>query len=275
MRGDANDNNEPEDKVSRVHRADRVSSGPAQIARVRTSMAANNGSSDKAPRLADPEQSTPPDGGGSPTSVQTSSRPRSAAGRLKFIVLALVFFAGIVFAGTFNAGLSHTNRMEFCISCHTMQTNYNEYKDTLHYKNQSGVQATCADCHVPKEFVPKMIAKVVAAKDVYHEILGTIDTPEKFEAHRWDMASRVWKKMRNSNSRECRSCHDLANMDLSEQSRSARSRHAKAEEKGQTCIDCHAGVAHTEPDEPREEKPNRSAKAAAPAGAHHPREGNG
>ncbi|MCF7983016.1 MAG: NapC/NirT family cytochrome c [Thiohalocapsa sp.] len=170
--------------------------------------------------------------------------------RTKLIVVAAVFIAGVVFAGLFNVGMAYTNEMDFCISCHTMETNYKEYTETLHYKNQSGVQATCADCHVPKEFVPKMVTKIIAAKDVYHEIIGTISTPEKFEAHRWDMASRVWKKMERSDSRECRTCHQLANMDLSEQGRSARSRHARAEEKGQTCIDCHTGVAHVEPDEP-------------------------
>jgi len=177
---------------------------------------------------------------------------RTATGRVKIIVLAVIFMVGVIFAGLFNAGLAYTNEMEFCVSCHTMQTPYNEYKKSLHYKNQSGVQATCSDCHVPKPFVPKMITKVIAAKDIYHEIIGTIDTPEKFEAHRWDMASRVWKKMRESDSRECRSCHEFANMDLSEQGRSARSRHARAEEKGQTCIDCHTGIVHEEPYEPEE-----------------------
>jgi cytochrome c-type protein NapC len=146
--------------------------------------------------------------------------------------------------------MAYTNEMEFCVSCHTMQTPYTEYQESLHYKNQSGVQATCSDCHVPKPFIPKMVTKIIAAKDVYHEILGTIDTPEKYEAHRWDMASRVWAKMRATDSRECRSCHELGDMDLSEQGRSARSRHARAEEKGQTCIDCHTGVVHSEPYEP-------------------------
>jgi cytochrome c-type protein NapC len=179
-----------------------------------------------------------------------SEAARSKSARVKIIVLAAMFLCGITFAGLFWTGLGYTNEMEFCVSCHTMQTNYNEYKESLHYKNQSGVQATCSDCHVPKPFIPKMITKVIAAKDVYHEIIGTIDTPEKFEAHRWDMASRVWKKMKDSDSRECRGCHALGSMDLSTQTRSARSRHAKAEEKGQTCIDCHTGIVHNEPDEP-------------------------
>jgi len=166
------------------------------------------------------------------------------------VVVIVVFLAGIVAAGLFNIGLATTNEMEFCTDCHTMQIPLKELQETVHYKNASGVQATCADCHVPKPFIPKMIAKVMASKDVYHEILGTIDTPEKYEAMRWDMANRVWAKMKASDSRECRSCHDFRSMDLTAQDRSARNKHGNAEDKGQTCIDCHKGIAHEEPDEP-------------------------
>jgi cytochrome c-type protein NapC len=175
---------------------------------------------------------------------------RNFAGKISIILIAIIFVGGIIFAGLFNTGLAYTNEMEFCTSCHSMKINLEEYKESTHYKNASGVQATCSDCHVPKEFFPKMVAKVMAAKDVYHEIMGTIDTPEKFEAYRWDMANRVWDKMRASNSRECRSCHEYGSMDLSEQGRSARRRHPQAIEEGSACIDCHAGIAHEEPLEP-------------------------
>ncbi len=175
------------------------------------------------------------------------------ASRKKLVVtIVLVFIAGIVAAGLFNTGLSATNEMEFCTSCHSMKVNLEEYKETIHFKNPSGVRATCSDCHVPKAFIPKMVAKVMAAKDVYHEIMGTIDTKEKYESHRWDMASRVWTKMKASDSRECKTCHAFDQMDLSEQDRSARKRHGKAQDQGKTCIDCHKGIAHEEPDEPEE-----------------------
>lgn len=166
------------------------------------------------------------------------------------LVLAVVFVAGIVFAGLFNIGLAKTNEMEFCTSCHSMQIPYEEYKESVHYKNTSGVRATCSDCHVPKEFGPKMIAKIMAYKDVLHEILGTIDTPEKFEEHRWAMANRVWDKLEKSYSVTCRSCHEFRDMDLSEQDRMARKRHSSAVDEGETCIDCHKGIAHEEPDDP-------------------------
>ncbi|PLY13322.1 MAG: cytochrome C [Sedimenticola sp.] len=176
--------------------------------------------------------------------------------RKKYIfILILVFVAGIIFTGLFNMGLSATNEMDFCTSCHSMKVNLEEYKETVHYTNISGVRATCSDCHVPKEFIPKMVAKVIAAKDVWHEILGTIDTKEKYEQHRWDMASRVWAKMKASNSRECRTCHDFDQMDLGEQSRMARKRHSRAVDDGETCIDCHKGIAHELPDEPDDAAP--------------------
>lgn len=172
--------------------------------------------------------------------------------RTNLLVGLLIFFSGVISFAGFNSILAYTNEMEFCTSCHSMKVNLEEYKETVHYKNASGVQATCSDCHVPKEFIPKMKAKILAYKDVLHELLGTIDTKEKYEAHRWQMASRVWAKMKANDSRECRSCHDFDNMAFSEQDRMARKKHPRAQLKGQTCIDCHRGIAHEEPDEPDE-----------------------
>jgi len=175
-------------------------------------------------------------------------------GRTKFVfILTLVFSAGVITTGFFNIGLSATNEMQFCTSCHSMKVNLEEYKQTVHYQNASGVRATCADCHVSKEFLPKMEAKILAYKDVLHELLGTIDTKEKYEQHRWAMASRVWEKMQSTDSRECRTCHDFSQMDLSAQSKSARNKHGRAEDEGKTCIDCHKGIAHDMPEEPEEQ----------------------
>ncbi len=180
------------------------------------------------------------------------TKPEGASRTKIVIVSALIFVAGIVFAGLFNLGLAYTNTTEFCTSCHTMKIPLGELQQTPHWQSASGVHAGCADCHVPEPFFPKMVAKVIAAKDVYHEIIGTIDTPEKYEAYRWDMANRVWAKMKATDSRECRSCHEYAHMDLAAQDRSARGRHSNAPDKGETCIDCHKGVAHTMPEEPEE-----------------------
>lgn len=163
----------------------------------------------------------------------------------------VLFGGGIIFATGFDFALGHTNTTEFCTSCHTMQTPFNELKETTHHNNYSGVRVGCADCHVPKQLGPKLWAKVMAAKDVYHQMLGTIDTPEKYEARRWHMAQAVWKKMEATDSRECRNCHSFDAMALEEQDRTARKKHEKAKEQGTTCIECHKGIAHEEPDEPK------------------------
>ncbi|WP_335342948.1 NapC/NirT family cytochrome c [Sedimenticola selenatireducens] len=162
------------------------------------------------------------------------------------ILGALVFFAiGIIFWGGFNTAMEATNSLEFCISCHEMeQSVYREYTDTVHYSNRTGVRATCADCHVPKDWVHKIVRKVEASGEIYHKIMGTIDTPEKFEERRLYLANRVWATMKATDSRECRNCHSLDAMSSDAQKPTAKRRHRKALETGETCIDCHKGIAH-------------------------------
>ncbi|MBO9472152.1 NapC/NirT family cytochrome c [Shimia sp. R10_1] len=158
------------------------------------------------------------------------------------------FVGGILFWGGFHWALELTNTEEFCISCHEMERNFAEYKETVHYNNHSGVRATCPDCHVPKEWQHKIKAKVLASKDVYHTLVGTIDTQEKYDAHRLGMASQSWVKMKKSDSRECRNCHNFEYMDFTIQENRAAANHQQALDEGLTCIDCHQGVAHNLPE---------------------------
>jgi cytochrome c-type protein NapC len=53
-----------------------------------------------------------------------------------------------------------------------------------------------------------------------------------------------WKE---TDSRECRNCHNLDYMDFTVQEKCSRKRHAVAIEKDKTCIDCHKGIAHELP----------------------------
>ncbi len=162
-------------------------------------------------------------------------------------LLIVGFVAGILFWGGFHWSLELTNTEEFCVSCHEMETNFVEYQDTIHYNNRSGVRATCPDCHVPKEWEHKIKAKILASKDVYHTIVGTINTPEKYEEHRLGMASKSWVKMKASDSRECRNCHKFTYMDFTIQENRAAAQHQTALDEGKTCIDCHQGIAHRLP----------------------------
>ncbi len=175
---------------------------------------------------------------------------------MKSLIIILILILGFALAFASNETLESTNTTEFCTSCHSMQWVQEEWMESVHYSNIYGVRAECSDCHVPHSTGPKLVAKLRAAKDVWHEIRGTIDDEEKFEQHRWQMANAVWDRMKATGSRECKSCHTVAAMDLKEQDRSARKKHKKIV-KGtseKTCIDCHKGVAHEMPKEPKSDE---------------------
>jgi len=163
-------------------------------------------------------------------------------------LLVAGFVAGVIFWGGFNTAMEATNTEGFCIGCHEMEENvYQEYKDTIHYSNRTGVRATCPDCHVPKPWIHKMVRKIQASNELLHKALGTIDTPEKFEEKRLKLARNVWRSMKKTDSRECRNCHNYESMDFAEQQRRAVANHSKGLESGETCIDCHKGIAHSLP----------------------------
>jgi len=169
----------------------------------------------------------------------------------RYSVLALLvagFFSGIIFWGGFNTVVEETNTMAFCVSCHEMHDNvYQEYKQTIHYANRTGVRAMCSDCHVPKDWTHKMVRKVQATNELYGKVMGTISTPEKFEARRLVLARSEWKRMKASDSRECRNCHTFDGMNTEVQKQRAKKQHEMAVKDKMTCIDCHKGIAHKKP----------------------------
>ncbi|PLX45112.1 MAG: pentaheme c-type cytochrome TorC [Hyphomicrobiales bacterium] len=156
---------------------------------------------------------------------------------------------GILFWGGFNTFMEYTNTMEFCISCHEMRDNvYQEYKQTIHYSNRTGVQAICSDCHVPKDWTRKLIRKIKASGELYHKLMGTIGTKEKFEARRLHLARNVWKTMEETDSIECRNCHSSHAMKFEAQKPKSAEIMKKGFANGETCIACHKGIAHKLPD---------------------------
>jgi cytochrome c-type protein NapC len=175
---------------------------------------------------------------------------RSPSRAALWFILAIGFAGGVIFWGGFNTALEVTNTEEFCIGCHEMEANvYEEYKETIHYSNRSGVRATCPDCHVPKKWTHKIVRKIAASKEVWGKLTGLINTREKFVDHRLSMAKREWQLMKDNDSLECRNCHNFEYMDLTEQGNRSVKMHSRALASGEkTCIDCHKGIAHQLPD---------------------------
>lgn len=160
------------------------------------------------------------------------------------------FVCGVLFWGGFNTAMEATNTEAFCTGCHEMRDNvYPELQRTIHFTNRSGVRAKCSDCHVPHGWTSKIARKMQASKEVWGKVFGTIDTREKFEEHRLQLASNEWRRLKANNSLECRNCHQFESMDFTRQSKRAVDAHSTQLASGQkTCIDCHKGIAHTLPD---------------------------
>jgi cytochrome c-type protein NapC len=165
--------------------------------------------------------------------------------RRPIIATVVLFLSGVIFWGGFNWSLELANTERFCISCHVMRDYvYQEYKITVHYRNRTGVRASCPDCHVPQEWIHKVVRKVQATKELFHWFQGTIDTPEKFAAKRLALAQKVWSSMEATDSRECRNCHEIGSMNAGAQATVAGRMHQLALKWEMTCINCHKGIAH-------------------------------
>jgi cytochrome c-type protein NapC len=164
--------------------------------------------------------------------------------RSSVIVLLLVgIFVFAIF--TYDYTMKATSTEEFCISCHEMASGpFVLLQDTTHFRNESGVRPTCSDCHVPKEGWPKIWRKIQSSREYWSALTGKIDTPEKYLAHVRVMKNREIARMQANDSKECRNCHDVAAMDLDQQSRMAKLSHSSMQSGKITCIDCHKGIAH-------------------------------
>ncbi len=81
-------------------------------------------------------------------------------------ILLLMVVAGVIIIPLLPLGVkgawTYTNKPEFCISCHTMKTEYQNWSHSAH-RNWAG----CGDCHLPQQsVVTKLAAKT--RDGIYH-----------------------------------------------------------------------------------------------------------
>jgi nitrate/TMAO reductase-like tetraheme cytochrome c subunit len=166
----------------------------------------------------------------------------------------IAFGLGAMALGTMNYTLHATSTTEFCYTCHSHESFIKpEYESSGHFANTAGVRADCADCHLPHEnWFEYVWTKAVVSLDIVPELMGKLDTAEKFEEHRAEMAESVWRQFKANDSKFCRSCHSIEAMDLESQGRSTARRHSTAADKDKTCIDCHYGIVHALPEDAEE-----------------------
>ena len=48
-------------------------------------------------------------------------------------------------------GMRATSTTGFCVSCHSMEQPKLEWQGSKHFSNKYGIQAGCADCHIPHD----------------------------------------------------------------------------------------------------------------------------
>jgi len=157
---------------------------------------------------------------------------------------ALVGVFGIV---TLNVALHATASNTFCAACHAQNAAL-DWEQSSHYRNRTGFIAGCGDCHVPQNFFARMAREGRVPREILSQFSGKISTPEKYEAHRLAMAQNEWARLRKNNSQECRDCHRVGAM-ADSGNPSVSVMHRTGLRSGQTCIDCHKGVAHIAPNE--------------------------
>jgi len=164
------------------------------------------------------------------------------------VVGLLIGAAGVI--GT-QVMVEATGTNEFCGgACHSMQWVADEYKQSIHYANRTGVRAGCHDCHIPHSYPQLLWYKAKAGtKDVIGEIRGVISTKDKFEKDRLREAQEVWAEFKETNSANCQHCHVFSPEIIAKQKEVAQPMHQMVLQKQGTCIDCHKGVAHTAPKE--------------------------
>jgi nitrate/TMAO reductase-like tetraheme cytochrome c subunit len=78
-----------------------------------------------------------------------------------------------------------------------------EFEHTLWLPGAQKRHASRSQCHLPQEFVPRLQRKLRSGRELYHHLIGTLATPERFEARRMVMARAVWRDLRDNHSGEC------------------------------------------------------------------------
>jgi nitrate/TMAO reductase-like tetraheme cytochrome c subunit len=177
------------------------------------------------------------------------STPSARWSVLALVVVGLVIGAGSVIGTQVFVAATGTN--EFCGgACHSMQWVAQEYSQSGHHVNRTGVAAGCHDCHVPDRYPQLLWYKAQAGiHDVIQEARGVISTEDKFKKERLRLAKVVWAEFKENNSENCQHCHQFNADVVAKQKEFVRPMHQQFLARTATCIDCHKGVAHTAPDE--------------------------
>ena len=140
-----------------------------------------------------------------------------------------------------------TSTDAFCSnSCHPMQAYVAfepTYTNSIHRITYTGIQAGCADCHIPKGLLAATWTHAISGiRDTWSLIINDFSTREAWDSQRPEMAYRVRDRMLANDSETCRSCHQQEAL-KPRRERGVR-RHELAQRDNITCIACHYNLVH-------------------------------
>jgi nitrate/TMAO reductase-like tetraheme cytochrome c subunit len=136
----------------------------------------------------------------------------------------------------------YTSTEEFCTTCHSMEIVAQPYRESAHYRPDSGVRASCGDCHVSEGVFAATWDHFVGGKDVINQIFGPdYDDPVINALHTPEaaFAAREWFKKRDSAT--CKRCH-VKEAIYGERPDTLLIHQEDA--KDMTCIECHYNLVH-------------------------------
>ncbi|MBF0344000.1 MAG: cytochrome c nitrite reductase small subunit [Nitrospirae bacterium] len=136
-------------------------------------------------------------------------------------VMLLIITASIILVPlvplAVKGALVYTSRPEFCIACHMMKSEYNNWTHSPH-RNWSG----CSDCHVPQQsFVTKSAGKT--RDGIYHSYAYLMDKDP--------LSIRISKHGEETVLTNCIRCHQQMVSNI-------------VHDKDRKCWDCHKSVFH-------------------------------
>jgi len=140
-----------------------------------------------------------------------------------------------------------TSTDAFCSnSCHPMQAYVAfepVYTHSKHRTTYTGIQAGCADCHIPKGLLAATWTHAISGiRDTWSLITNDFSTREHWDSQRTEMAYRVRDRMLANDSETCRSCHQQEAL-KPRRERGVR-RHELAQRDNISCIACHYNLVH-------------------------------
>ena len=176
-----------------------------------------------------------------PTEATPPTKRRCRAFIVKSLLALIV--AAVCLLGVEEA-MGPLSTAEFCVSCHEMSEVHASWQESPHYTNDSGVQATCVDCHLPprEDYAAHMLEKASAGiTDAYVHFFGEYDGEE---ARRW--------VQRTLPSDRCLHCH--SNLCGTSSSTAVGAVHAAVVEQPSGgvygCVMCHRDLHGPKPEPP-------------------------